>query len=104
MAINSRVPEYIAIDLFADLRIFERLRKGCLEEYTVSHQTRPAKMCRGISYYTRIEDQSGDFAARVHYVYCEDTGETHVYPSSIRVGDVNIFREGHQSPPPGPSR
>ena len=99
MAINCRVPEYIVIDLFADLQIFERLRKGCFEEYTVSHQTRPAKMCRGISYYTRIEDQAGDFAARVHYLYCEDTGETHIFPSAIRIADVNIHRHGHQQRP-----
>lgn len=99
MAISALVPEYIVVELFADLRIFERLHKGYLQEHTVSHQTQEARMCDGISYYTRIEDPNGDFAARVHYVYCRKEGVIHVFPSSIRVGDVNIHRRGHQRRP-----
>ena len=104
MAANSLVPEYVVNDLFADLKIFERIEKGCLRPRVIESQTRPAKMCQGVSYIVRAETLEGEFVARIHYVWCEDLQQLFTYPSSIRVGDVNIFREGHQGPPPGPSR
>ena len=104
MATSSLVPEYVVIELFADLRIFERVEGGCLRARVVERETRPAKMCRGLSYIVRVETLEGEFAARVHYVWCDDLQRLFTYPSSIRVGDVNIFRDGHQEAPPGPSR
>ena len=104
MATSSLVPEYVVIELFADLRIFERIEGGCLRARVVERETRPAKMCRSVSYIVRVETLEGEFAARVHYVWCEDLQQLFTYPSSIRVGDMNIFREGHQEAPPGPSR
>ena len=101
MAVNSLVPEYIVQDLFEELRVFERVRKGCLEEHELHEQTQPAKMCEGVSYFTRIEEPNGDFAARVHYVWCSETGVLHVFPTAIRVGDVNIHRRDHQQRPSG---
>lgn len=100
MAISCLVPEYIVLDLFNDLRIFEQIRGGCLNEREIHEQTRPAKMCDGVSYFTRIEEPSGEFVARVHYVQCIDPLELHIYPTAIRVGDVNVFRSGHQERPP----
>ena len=93
------MPEYIALDLFDDLRIFDLVRAGCLDERQIHEQTRPAEMCEGVSYFTRIEEPSGEFVARVHYVRCDDARELHVYPTAIRVADVAIYRRGHQQGP-----
>ena len=56
-------------------------------------------MCDGVFYFTRIEEPGGEFVARVHYVRCDDSRELHIYPTAVRVADVNVYRRWHQARP-----
>ena len=95
-----QVADYELCDLFHALQIPTRLAAGCLTETLRYRDVGPAKHFRGVSYHIQLLDKQGTAIARIHCITTE-AGRTLYWPTSIRVGDVNIYREGHQRPPWG---
>jgi len=96
---SVRVPEYELADLFTALEIWSRLDEGST---TVDERAAaPARLCSipgAISYYARLTTRGGE-QARVHLVDCPIAGVVGRWPSALRVGDVTLYRVGHQARP-----
>ena len=95
-----RVADYELRELYYAMELDARVAKGCLREAPASRSVKPAKFCDGLSYMLRLLDKEDRTVAVIHHVLCE-SGRLHVFPSSVLVGKVNIYREGHQRPPWG---
>ena len=95
-----RVADYELRELYYAMELDVRVAKGCLREAPASRSVKPAKFCDGLSYMMRLLDKEDRTVAVIHHVLCE-SGRLHVFPSSILVGKVNIYRDGHQRPPWG---
>lgn len=95
------LPEYELADLFDALGVWE-----CLDAGTVAERLDrwdPATKCAlpgAASYYTRLLDGEREWA-RVHYVACPIAGVIGRWPSALKVGDVTLYRIGHQTRAPG---
>ena len=98
---SVRVQEYEIHDLFETLELFERVADGELTEQLEEKNTGPARRCSlgGLSYYTRFVGDDGHTVARVHYLQCVFGHLIGVYPSMVRIGDIILFRKGHQRRP-----
>lgn len=96
---SVRVPEYELADLFAALGIWRGLDEGSLDVRTEA--LTPARLCAmpgSTSYYARVRADDRDWA-RVHYVECPIAGVIGRWPSALRIGEVTLYRVGHQGPP-----
>ena len=96
---SVRVPEYELADLFAALGIWRGLDEDRFE-FRMEAMT-PARLCAmpgATSYYARLRADDRDWA-RVHYVECPIAGVIGRWPSALRIGDVTLYRVGHQPRP-----
>ena len=99
---SARLPEFELSDLFAALGIWR-----CLDEGAVAARTEPphpARLCAlpgAASYYARLLDGEREWA-RVHYIECPIAGVIGRWPSALRIGDLTLYRVGHQQRPTGP--
>ena len=96
---SVRVPEYELADLFAALGIWRALDDGTAGARMEG--STPARLCAmpgATSYYARVRAEDHDWA-RVHYVECPIAGVIGRWPSALRVGDVTLYRVGHQVRP-----
>ena len=96
---SVRVPEYELADLFAALGIWPLLDQGSttVDEAAAT----PARLCSipgALSYYARLTTRAGE-QARVHLVDCPMAGVVGRWPSALKVGDVTLYRVGHQIRP-----
>lgn len=97
---SVRLPEYELADLFDACGVWRGLDAGALRERRDSGS--PASLCAlpgALSYYTRVLDGEREYA-RVHYVECPVAGVIGRWPSALRVGEVTLYRTGHQPRPP----
>ena len=96
------VAEYELEDLFAELRIFERLADGELSEMMEDGDPVAAKRCSlgGESYHTRVRDRAGNLVGRIHYVRCAFGHTIGVWLSVLFFPDLTVRRQGHASRPP----
>lgn len=96
------LPEYELADLFDACGVWRGLDAGVFRErLDISH---PASLCvlpGAASYYTRVLDGEREWA-RVHYVECPVAGVIGRWPSAIRIGEVTLYRVGHQQRPTAP--
>lgn len=96
---SVRVPEYELADLFAALGIWSLLDEG--SSAVNESAAVPARLCSipgATSYYARLAARGGE-QARVHLVDCPIAGVVGRWPSALRVGDVTLYRVGHQTRP-----
>lgn len=96
---SVRVPEYELSDLFDALGIWPLLDAGSVN--TDEGAAAPARLCSipgALSYYARLTASGGE-QARVHLVDCPIAGIVGRWPSALRVGDVTLYRVGHQARP-----
>jgi hypothetical protein len=94
---SVRVPESILVELFEALSIWKKVARGTFTEVAGSEPSSPARArwCpEGVSRYSRIVNSAGRRIARVHYLDCPGIG-TFRFPSYLEVGDVRIYRIGH---------
>ncbi len=98
---SVRIQEYELADLYAALRIFDRIAEGRLVETVEPNTARPARRCSlaGESYFTHLWDESGRKVGRVHYLRCGFGHIIGVYPSALMLDEVTLFRRGHQRRP-----
>ena len=96
---SVRLPEYELSDLFAALGVWR-----CLDERSVAvraEPSHPARLCAlpgAASYYARVLDGEREWA-RVHYIECPIAGVIGRWPSALRIGDLTMYRLGHQQRP-----
>ena len=76
----------------------ELVDAGCLVEDVSYRSVGSAKSCDGTSYIVRLRDKTDRVVAIVHYLTCS-SGETLPFPTAIRVGEVRIYRVGHDRHP-----
>ena len=96
---SVRGPEYELADLFAALGIWRALDEGAVA-VDLDGST-PARLCAmpaAISYYARVRARDHEWA-RAHYVECPIAGVIGRWPSALRIGDVTLYRVGHQVRP-----
>ena len=96
--ISVQIQEYELHDLFDAVNIFDRIESGALLEVRREPIDR-SRRCSlgGDSLYTRVYEAADPMVevARIHYVRCV----IGVYPSHIIIGDVLLYRRGHQRRP-----
>ncbi len=97
---SIQVQEYELADLFDALGLFRRIENGELSEHRRGPGD-PAKRCSlgGESYYTRTIDPHDGYRGRIHYVSCVFGHVIGRWPSALTIGDVTIYRQGHQRRP-----
>ena len=96
---SVRLPEYELDDLFSALGILPLLDAGSVN--TDEGTAVPARLCSipgAISYDARLTARGGE-RARVHLVDCPLAGVVGRWTSALRVGDVTLYRVGHQARP-----
>ena len=96
---SVRGPEYELADLFAALGIWRALDDRIAEARTEGPT--PARLCAmpgATSYYARPRAEDHEWA-RAHYVECPIAGVVGRWPSALRIGDVTLYRVGHQVRP-----
>ena len=100
---SVRIQEYELHDLFDALELFERAADGRLTQKLEDKTMRPSYRCSlgGQSYFMRFYDDDDRTVARVHYLRCVFGHLIGVYPSMVRIGDVVLYRDGHQRRPEG---
>ena len=79
----------------------ELVDAGCLTEDVSYRSVGSAKSCEGTSYVIRLRDKEDRVVAIVHYLTC-GSGETLPFPTAIRVGEIRIYRVGHDRRPETP--
>ncbi|MYA18681.1 MAG: hypothetical protein F4Z25_00040 [Chloroflexi bacterium] len=96
---SVRLPEYELADLFGALGVWRCLDEGSVEQRV--EPSHPARLCAlpgAVSYYVRLLEGRREWA-RVHYVECPIAGVIGRWPSALKVGDVTLYRIGHQARP-----
>ena len=93
-----QIRDYELFDLFFAMNFPELVDAGCLAEDVSYRSVGSAKSCDGTSYVIRLRDKTDRVVAIVHYLTCS-TGETLPFPTAIRVGEVRIYRVGHDRRP-----
>ena len=96
---SVRLPEYELSDLFTALGVWR-----CLDERSVAvraEPSHPARLCAlpgAASYCARVIDGEREWA-RVHYIECPSAGVIGRWPFALRIGDLTMYRLGHQQRP-----
>ena len=96
--VRIQIRDYELFDLFFAMDFPELVDAGCLAEDVSYRSVGSAKSCAGTSYVIRLRDKRDRVAAIVHYLTCSN-GETLPFPTAIRVGEVRIYRVGHDRRP-----
>lgn len=103
-----QIPEYELDDLFSALRIWDGLDNHSLTEIRSPDPPEPAKMCAlngSTSFYSRVTlqfDSGSNVQARIHYTDCLFGGIIGRWTSVLKIGDVTLYRRGHQRRPENP--
>ena len=102
---SVRIQEYELEELYAALRIFERIADSRLTETIEAGTARPSRRCSlgGESYFTHVWNDAGRKIARIHYLRCAFGHLVGVYPSALMLEEVTLFRQGHQRRPADPA-
>lgn len=93
--ISLRITEAELAAIYLALNVDGMVAGGQLVSSREDTPQVPATLCEGgTSYYTRLANGHGTRVARIHHVDCPDA-ETLSWVSALRVGDVTLYRTGH---------